>query len=99
MRTEIDLNECEHFLKANLDRSNLDWSILVWNKNGQSEIRNQSGLTTSALTNFSKQYLKTLKNVAQSFERTKCDYTMSIVCGNIPVSKESTEEEKTSKAL
>ena len=24
MRTEIDVNECEHFFKANLDRSKLD---------------------------------------------------------------------------
>ena len=32
-RTEIDLNECEHFLKANWDRSQIDLSsivILVW---------------------------------------------------------------------
>ena len=29
MRTEIDLNEREHFLEANLDRSEID-SILMW---------------------------------------------------------------------
>ena len=34
MRTELDLNECEHFLKANLDQSDIESSWIVLSENG-----------------------------------------------------------------
>ena len=44
MRTEIDLNECEHFLKANWDRSKRVWTLSqsepasIWDRSKSKEI-------------------------------------------------------------
>ena len=36
-RTEIDLNECQHFLKANRDRPEIDPSLIHLSMNGSLE--------------------------------------------------------------